>query len=385
MEGFKEFSGKSLDEAISEACSYFNAQRERLEIDIIQDAKSGIFGLVGARKAKVRARRMQLHNSVESIVEEQKRSYEETVKISSETSSNREDIPDALVHSVPQNEKKENLSAPKARTVPKIQETAASNKDVQQSVASASTKNIAKEAKDKKESKIYKDDKKEAILTKDDRSRKAGTQGFDQETRRKNYKKPVNTMPSAHTQPNSPKNIDFVTLSTEEMDDSEGLQRIPFAQLDQNQLQALSIEVVRKLIHPIVGELPVTASLEEGRICVHIACDEDSGLLIGREGQTLTALQYIASRIVSRGMNAAVRVQLDAGEYRSRQDEKLREIALTLAQKVQATGRPYSTRPLSSYHRRIVHVAVQDMPDVFTRSSGDGPLKRVVLQRRRGQ
>ena len=60
MDDFKEFQGKSLDEAIRAACSYFDAQREKLEIDIIQDAKNGIFGLVGARKAIVRARRAQL-------------------------------------------------------------------------------------------------------------------------------------------------------------------------------------------------------------------------------------------------------------------------------------------------------------------------------------
>ena len=68
MEGFKEFQGKDLDGAIEEACGYFNTARERLEIEIVQDAKSGIFGIVGARKAKVRARRVQLRETVDSIL-----------------------------------------------------------------------------------------------------------------------------------------------------------------------------------------------------------------------------------------------------------------------------------------------------------------------------
>ena len=119
------------------------------------------------------------------------------------------------------------------------------------------------------------------------------------------------------------------------------------------------------------------------QVCVD--CDEDSGLLIGREGQTLAALQYLVSRVVSRGMNSAVRVQLDAGEYRQRQDEKLREMALALADKVRQSGRSYSTRPLSSYHRRIVHVCLQDAADVQTRSTGDGPMKRVVIMRRKAE
>ena len=68
MEGFKEFQGKDLDSAIEEACGYFDAAREKLEIEIVQDSKSGIFGIVGARKAKVRARRVQLRETVESIL-----------------------------------------------------------------------------------------------------------------------------------------------------------------------------------------------------------------------------------------------------------------------------------------------------------------------------
>ena len=84
-------------------------------------------------------------------------------------------------------------------------------------------------------------------------------------------------------------------------------------------------------------------------------------------------------------MNAAVRVQLDAGEYRRRQDEKLREMALSLADKVRQSGRSYSTRPLSSYHRRIVHVCLQEALDVQTRSTGDGPMKRVVIMRKKGE
>ncbi|MDE7065996.1 MAG: KH domain-containing protein, partial [Desulfovibrionaceae bacterium] len=165
---------------------------------------------------------------------------------------------------------------------------------------------------------------------------------------------------------------------------SEGLVEIPFEEMDQERLSALSLEAVEHLVTPIVGRIPLKVELQEGRVNVVMDCGEDSGLLIGREGQTLASLQYLASRIVSRGMGAAVRVQLDAGEYRLRQDEKLREMALALAEKVRATGKSHSTRPLSSYHRRIIHMTLQDAPDVQTRSSGDGPLKRVVIQRKKG-
>lgn len=171
----------------------------------------------------------------------------------------------------------------------------------------------------------------------------------------------------------------------EDLDDAgEGLPFTPVEQLDAARLEALVHEAVRELVRPIVGaEVRLAISVGGGRVQVCVHCDEDSGLLIGREGQTLAALQYLISRVVSRGMNAAVRVQLDAGEYRLRQDEKLREMALALAEKVRQSGRSYSTRPLSSYHRRIVHVCLQDAEDVQTRSTGDGPMKRVVIMRKK--
>ena len=174
-------------------------------------------------------------------------------------------------------------------------------------------------------------------------------------------------------------------LAGEDLDEAgEGLPVTPVEQLDAVRLEALVQEAVRELVRPIVGtEICLEVKVGEGRVQVCVDCDEDSGLLIGREGQTLAALQYLVSRVVSRGMNAAVRVQLDAGEYRQRQDEKLREMALALAERVRQSGRSYSTRPLSSYHRRIVHVCLQDVGDVQTRSTGDGPMKRVVIMRRK--
>ncbi len=158
---------------------------------------------------------------------------------------------------------------------------------------------------------------------------------------------------------------------------------MPFEQLDQNKLISLTEETARRLIAPILGDVPLTVEINNGHVDVHVDCGEHSGLLIGREGQTLSALQYLSSRIVSAGMQAAVRVQFNAGDYRERQDERLRELACVLAERVRTTGRSCSTRPMSSYHRRIVHLALQNSPDVQTRSSGEGALKRVIVQKRK--
>ena len=72
-------------------------------------------------------------------------------------------------------------------------------------------------------------------------------------------------------------------------------------------------------------------------------------------------------------MNAALRVQLDIGEYRARQEDKLRNGKNACRKGTTERQIFFSTRPLSSYHRRIIHLYLQDMQDITTRSSGDGP------------
>ena len=152
------------------------------------------------------------------------------------------------------------------------------------------------------------------------------------------------------------------------------------------ELQKVVVTVVERLLTPIVGPPKLEVDVEEpGRAKVLIQDEEHSGLLIGREGQTLAALQYLTNRIVAKRWKTPVRIQIDTGQYRERQDEELRELALRLAEKTKAQGRPQSTKPLSSYHRRVIHVALQDDTTIQTRSKGDGPMKRVVIMPKRNK
>ncbi|HWR04916.1 MAG TPA: R3H domain-containing nucleic acid-binding protein, partial [Humidesulfovibrio sp.] len=153
--------------------------------------------------------------------------------------------------------------------------------------------------------------------------------------------------------------------------------------LDQAKLEEVAREVTGKLLEPLVENAKVAVELLHDRVCVRIEDPENSGLLIGREGQTLASIQYLVNRLVSKRMDASVRVQIDAGDYRENQDERLRQIARHLADKAMATGRTQSTRPMSSYHRRVVHLTLQDDEHVFTRSKGEGSMKRVLIMTKR--
>lgn len=381
MEGFKEFQGKDLDSAIEEACGYFNTAREKLEIEILQDAKSGIFGIVGARKAKVRARRAHLREAVESILGKKGGAAARDADDGASRAA-ASPAPDAAAGHARQAQPKSGRERhhERGRKSAVAVETTACSCAAAQTCADDAGAPLHESADGNSRATAM-----EAAGVSTPPLRENSRPGGRREPLRtpgRGRSRREESLSSA--QEGAP--VDALD-GGEELDEAgEGLPVTPVEQLDAARLEALTREAVRELVRPIVGrEVRLDVAVGGGRVQVCVDCDEDSGLLIGREGQTLAALQYLASRVVSRGMNAAVRVQLDAGEYRRRQDEKLREMALALADKVRQSGRSYSTRPLSSYHRRIVHVCLQDVADVQTRSTGEGPMKRVVIMRRKAE
>jgi len=148
---------------------------------------------------------------------------------------------------------------------------------------------------------------------------------------------------------------------------------------DMQELEQTVREVLGNLLEPIVEQPNLDIRANEKRLYVTIQDEENSGLIIGKEGQNIAALEYLTNLIVSKKEQDKVYIQLDAGGYRQKQEELVKETALNLAKKVKETGKPQSTRPMSSYQRRLVHLALQDDTEIATRSKGDGALKRVTI------
>jgi len=106
----------------------------------------------------------------------------------------------------------------------------------------------------------------------------------------------------------------------------------------------------------------------------------DSGMIIGRRGQTLDALEHLVNRVVFRDDTGhGVRVSLDVEGYRQRRQESLEQLALRLAAKARATGRLVTLNPMSPRDRRIVHLTLQSDPSVNTRSEGEGHYRKLVI------
>lgn len=128
-----------------------------------------------------------------------------------------------------------------------------------------------------------------------------------------------------------------------------------------------------------VNDATITAEVNDGVVEMTVDCD-DYGIIIGRRGETLDALQYLTGLSIKSETGKYVRVTLNVGDYRSKREATLRALAAKNANFVARTGRRYTFEPMNPYERRIIHTAVQEVEGVVSRSVGTGMDRKVVLE-----
>ncbi|MGQ9688811.1 MAG: RNA-binding cell elongation regulator Jag/EloR [Desulfobaccales bacterium] len=138
-------------------------------------------------------------------------------------------------------------------------------------------------------------------------------------------------------------------------------------------------ELLEQILEMMGEKAKVTARLdEEDRLSLHIDA-KDAGLLIGKQGQTLEALQYLLTKMIAKKARRKVRVVIDIESYRARHEEALTQLALKTGEKVKKSGRPITLNPMNPHDRRIIHLALQGDRDIKTMSRGEGLYKKVVV------
>jgi spoIIIJ-associated protein len=119
-------------------------------------------------------------------------------------------------------------------------------------------------------------------------------------------------------------------------------------------------------------------SYDEDIMKVNLLTD-DTGVLIGRRGQTLDALQYLTGLAVNRDHDEYTKISLDVANYREKRKAILQDLADRLAQKVQRTKRKYVLEPMNPYERRIIHASLQNYKNITTYSEGEEPFRHIVI------
>ena len=143
-------------------------------------------------------------------------------------------------------------------------------------------------------------------------------------------------------------------------------------------LLPLAQKILEQTLAKMQEPATVTATQEEDRISLLIET-ADAGLLIGKQGQTLDALQYLITKMLAKQTRKKVRVAIDVEAYRARHHEALALLAQKYGEKVKRSGRPITLNPMNPYDRRIVHMALQEDKDLKTISRGEGLYKKVII------
>lgn len=154
------------------------------------------------------------------------------------------------------------------------------------------------------------------------------------------------------------------------------------AKVEEQTIKAVE-EFLKDTLKAMDMDVEITSSIDEdGALYVDMK-GEHMGILIGKRGQTLDALQYLANRVANKHQSGYVRVKLDTENYRARREETLKHLAKNIAHKVKRNRRPVVLEPMNPYERRIIHSALQSDPYVTTHSEGEDPYRKVVVTLKR--
>lgn len=160
-------------------------------------------------------------------------------------------------------------------------------------------------------------------------------------------------------------------------------QAVPKKQKEITPMSEATIKVCEEYLLSILKEMgldaKVTSREEEDHSLYMDVSGEDMGLIIGKRGQTLDALQYLLNRVAGTHQDNNVRIKLDTEDYRERRKKTLENLARNIASKAKKTNRNVVLEPMNPYERMIIHSTLQQDPAVTTYSKGKEPYRTVVV------
>jgi spoIIIJ-associated protein len=152
----------------------------------------------------------------------------------------------------------------------------------------------------------------------------------------------------------------------------------PEAGLSEGKTAARAKTILEGILAHMDLHCPVTTLETEERIVLNITGNGD-GLLIGRRGQNLDALQYIVNKAVHKSGNGRKMIIVDTESYRQRREESLNELAAKIGEKVKKTKKAVTLNYLNAHNRRIIHMALQDDSGITTKSRGEGEYRKIII------
>ncbi len=315
MSAFIDFEDKSVDKAIEKACKELNIVREQLKYDIISHGSSGIFGIVGTKKALIRVTPPQ-------STEEGKKS----------------------AAGAPGHKKKRKAPAAKQKS------------PVSALVDEAFGENTGG----------------------DDTDEPAASPEAPPETPLATPAETTEASPEIPPETEPP--LDEDEDQDEEVSGEGSLPKEPAARTED--IKAASDWINGFLSHAVALISPdseVGMENVDDVVRFKITGGTDAARLIGKRGQTLDAIQYLAEKTVSKQFGSGIQFEIDVEDYLDKRRTELIQLATRLAEKAQQTGKPMVINRINAQDRRVVHIALKENREIRTQSAGNGELRKLLI------
>ena len=373
----QEFTGKTTQEAIDAGLAAFGVTIADVHVDVLQEGAKGLFGLFGSKPARVRLTVMEEEREDDhglsdllgsfSLNENQKKP--KPASVPKAAPAQKAEAPKAQKAEAPKAQKAE--QAPKAAPAPKTEAPKAAPAPVPKAAPAQKTEQAPKAAPAQKAEPAA---AAESAAKAEKKPEGEAAPKAERKPRPPRQKKPKTEQkaeqPAAEAeekayQPMEPARTFTPTEPPVLFDEATPAGRAQRFLLDVTDRMGVKVDVY------------VDDSVENS-LYIHMIGDT-LGILIGRRGETLDALQYLTSLQVNKGREGYIRVTLDTENYRAKREDSLRRLAQRMANRAQKTGRRVVLEPMNPYERRVLHTALQNHPAVTTHSEGEEPNRRVVI------
>jgi len=370
----QEFTGKTTQEAIDAGLAALGVTIADVHVDVIQEGAKGLFGLFGSKPACVRL----------TVLDDEK-----------EDDHGLSDLLSSFSISEPVRKKSEKKAEKPAEKTEKKAEKPVEKTDKKAEKPVEKTEKKAEKPVEKVEKKAEKpvekaEKKAEKPVEKTEKKAEAPKQEAKAEETEKKAEAPKQPRQPREKKPRAPKKDapKAEAKAEEAAEERTYAPMVPAKPFTPTEPPVMHDEETpagraQRFLMDVTSLMNVKVDVyvddtREDGLYIHMIGDT-LGILIGRRGETLDALQYLTSLQVNKGREGYIRVTLDTENYRAKREDSLRRLAQRMANRAVKTGRKVVLEPMNPYERRVLHTALQNHPSVTTHSEGEEPNRRVVI------
>ena len=359
-------TGKTYEEALQEGLRQLGATITDVDVLTLEEGSKGLFGLFGSRpyKLQLTLREEEEVDPLDDLFpEEKKPARKPDKKAEPKPEKKPEPKPEKKAEPKPEKKPVEQPAAPVTEEAPKAEEVPAAEAEKKPEAP----KPVQRKAKQPREKKPEGEQTEKPAQEKKPRQRTERAPPAEGEKPAKKEQPKREPKPKAEVRPLEKP---VVTM-------------IPDEQIEADSAAAKARDFLRELTQLMGVDVEIAVGLDEEKNVFVQMTGDTLGILIGRRGETLDALQYLTSLKVNRGQDDYTRVTLDTENYRAKREDTLIRLANRMANRAVKTGRKVSLEAMNPYERRIIHSALQANDAVDTHSEGEEPNRHVVITLRK--